>query len=139
MEILTGQRNFGSTLAEHAQGKLVRLLASQLGVKVPPLTEIADAPALKARINHNRWIVDCPNCAGAEFAWPGEPLFMCLSCFNAHVGGKWLRVTVPVNRLSIERILRVRPDPRTRNWLPGETLTKLKVENRERGLPEEAI
>ena len=136
MRVIDGAANFGCSLEQFAAGRLARDLARRAGVTIQSPIELADVPALKARVNHNRWIVDCATCNGAEYVFLDRPQFMCLCCFNGAFGGKWLRVTVPSNRASIESILKARPDPRTRNWTAGETLTRLRAENRQHGLPE---
>ena len=46
---------------------------------------ITDAPVVNARVNHGRWIADCPFCTGSELIWLEEPsLFF---CFSSQLGG----------------------------------------------------
>ncbi len=139
MEIVDGRRHFGASLAELAKSGHIAKRAQRAGHQVPAMTVISDAPALKARIYSNQWIVDCPDCKNAEFAFTGEHLFMCSECFNGAVGGGYRRVEFPKNLAAIEMVLKARPVPKTRNWDPGETVTDLKRENREHRLPEEAV
>tara|TARA_Y100000310_G_scaffold275669_1_gene292318 strand:+ start:604 stop:1026 length:423 start_codon:yes stop_codon:yes gene_type:complete len=94
-----------------------------------------------ARINHGRWLVDCPGCNSALVADLGHPVFMCVECGNSHNAGKWLAVTIPGNRKAIESELLKRPmngrnpsEAINRNWEPGETLTMLKQENTAHGI-----
>lgn len=136
LPIRDGPLNFNGTLEEViTEGHYARL-AQQTGFRIPPLTDIMPGKPLQPRVGRNRWIVDCPDCRGAEFLWP-EGLFMCCSCWNARAKHKWRRVTIPANRAQIEAVLRARPMPDDRGWWPGETVADLKRENSERGLPEE--
>lgn len=122
-----------ATLEQWAKGPLATL-AARAGVQVPLLTNISDLPPISARINHNRWIADCPACGGAEFVWP-ELLMMCAGCWNGSDGHQWRRVTLPEDRTQIEAVLRARPLPANRNWQSGETVEKLMAENEQQGLP----
>lgn len=92
---------------------------------------------LIARVNHGTWIVDCPNpdCRGAEYIWE-EGLFMCWSCFNAHVDHCYLLTDFPKERRTIEAILDVRPEP-NRNWDHHESIDDLQSENIEHNVPAE--
>lgn len=123
-----------STLEQWARGPLTAL-AQRSGILVQPLKNIAAAPPLAPRVNHNRWIVDCPNCGGAEFLWP-EGLMMCASCWNGDVDGQWRRVSNPANRNEIDEVLMIRPVPGTRNWNRNESIEDLQQENRKHGLPD---
>jgi hypothetical protein len=123
----------GLSLDEVRLRQMVRR-AAHLGISLRALSEVSDAPPIKARVNHNRWIAECPDCAGAEFVWLDEPLFMCQSCFNGVVGGLWRRVQLPPSVGEVEAALRLRPLPATRNWEPGETPADLHAENAAHGL-----
>jgi hypothetical protein len=90
--------------------------------------------AVKAEINHGRWLARCPFCSGAEEADPGEPIFYCLSCGNADNGGHIMMVMFPDDRDKIESVLLARFNIGTRNWTPGESLQDLVKENKEHGL-----
>jgi len=94
-----------------------------------------------ARINHGRWLVDCPGCNSALVVDLSELVFMCVECGNAANDGKWFQVTVPKNRKAIETELLKRPwngrnpaEAVNRNWQPGETITMLKQENTDHGV-----
>ena len=91
-------------------------------------------------VNHGRWIAHCPmpGCPNAEHF--GKDLstghvggltgarFRCAHC--AWVGpAEW-----PPNVDDIDRLLRQRPVPATRNWMPGETVHDLLAENIEHGI-----
>ena len=77
-----------------------------------------------AFINFGRWIVQCQTCRSAVIGCHHTPYFMCVGCGNVGNDGKWLRVTFPVDRESIEERLLQMPGFRTnaitRNWQPGE-------------------
>lgn len=123
----------GASLEQWRTGPLAQLAAA-VGFAAPPLTEVADTPAIPARVNANRWIVDCPDCNGAEFVWTEGPLVMlCAGCWNAAVGHQWRPVLLPDPdaRAAIEAILLARPMPATRNWEPWESIAELAGENME--------
>jgi len=82
---------------------------------------------LQARVDWGRWVVDC-ECKGAEFAFE-EGEFMCQSCFNGGHQHKFRRVIFPKERKAIEMLLLQRPEG-NRNWSPGESIAKLKAENK---------
>lgn len=90
--------------------------------------------SVPAYANHGRWVVECPDCRGAQLACRTDLRFMCCECANAAVGGLWRPVTWPVDVAAIEAELEKRPDPETQNWLPGEALQQL-VAEREAGGP----
>lgn len=92
-----------------------------------------------AYVNFGRWVADCPAvpCAhpltaeravGAEYVAPGLP-FMCQWCWNQDIEGRFRHVDFPADRETLEVELLKRIEPDTRNWLPGETLADLQIEN----------
>ena len=95
-----------------------------------------------AKVNHGRWLADCPfthegqPCIGAECVTEDDPGFLCLSCGNVDVGGDFVLVKFPPadQRHKFERSLALRPEA-LRNWLPGETPAKIAAENRKHGIP----
>lgn len=90
---------------------------------------IVNTPRLHARVNHGRWVADCPFCGGAEMVWLETPsLFFCFSCRNKAIGGGLLRVGIPKQYDAIEELLIVR-HPANRNWQQGESLLALESEN----------
>lgn len=106
---------------------------ASISPKFPSELRIAESPVIRARVNHGRWITDCPFCSGSEAVWLEEPsLFFCFSCQNKAVGGHLVRVVIPRNYIRIEDILLVR-HPINRNWA-GETLSTLKSENTRMGV-----
>ena len=80
-----------------------------------------------ARVNHGRWIADCPDCAGAELARDGR-LFICHNCSSGPH-----QVIFPAEREVIELLLSWRPEI-NRNWEVGETVENLERENKEHGV-----
>ncbi len=139
MECVDGKAHFGTTLAEYARhpDSHLRRRARRARVITPPMSRVSLGVPLKARLYRNQWIVDCPDCRGAEFAFVDEPVFMCSNCFNGAVDGEWRRVEFPQDREAIEAAIRARPIPANRNWSPGELVETLRAENRAHGLREE--
>ncbi len=84
-----------------------------------------------ARVNHGRWIANCPFCAGAELVEPGE-IFFCLGADPdggmAKNGNHPMAVVFPENRAEIEQALQARPIE-NQNWESGETISDLVAEN----------
>ncbi len=87
-------------------------------------------PLVAARANWGRWVVDCPRCPSARWFTPGMPEFTCLDCgMQAEV------IWPPPDMVSgVERLLMMRPNVATRNWLHGESLHDLLQENLDHGL-----
>ncbi len=89
-----------------------------------------------ARIEHGRWIVDCPfGCGGAQLASKLHPQFFCVDCLHRdRAEGLWVAVVFPKNTDAIEAELVLRPHPVNRNWFPGETVRQLRSEREIREL-----
>ncbi len=87
-------------------------------------------PRVPAEANWGRWIVKCPTCPSALTLEPQTPLFRCTAC------GSDAEVVWPPEETvyGVERLLLMRPDESTRNWVPGETLIDLMVENGAHGI-----
>lgn len=140
MHFVDGTSHFGRTLQEvicHPDSPHM-LLARRAGVTIPKLAgNVVPSPPIMARVNHNRWIADCPDCNGAEFVFLDELHFWCANCQNASVGHKWRRVKLPENRADIEAILLARPLPDNRNWSVDDDLNAMRQENLDHGLPAE--
>jgi hypothetical protein len=77
-----------------------------------------------ARVNHGRWIADCPICRGAEMVKETQD-FLCGSC------GAFGRVQWPKDIAAIEAALTPRAAP-YQNWWPDEKVKDLVAENKER-------
>lgn len=86
-----------------------------------------------------RWVIACPTCprrVPAHTAAGGRvELFRCPLCHNSAAGKRPFPVLWPTveQAARISRILACRPDPKTRNWIPGESLHMLAAENIEHG------
>ena len=94
--------------------------------------------AVYARVNHGRWIVDCPACPSAQIVQPGDTSFVCLSLDPlCPAYGEVVEIAWPPVWRAIEAILAHRPNKVNRNWYPWETLADLRAENLAHGLPEE--
>jgi len=87
---------------------------------------VYDGKPLEARIEYARWIVDCPNCHSAEFAFE-DKLFLCSACKNSDIDGQVRKVKMPNNRKQIEDILGKRKII-NRHWT-DESVEKLQSEN----------
>jgi hypothetical protein len=98
-----------------------------------------------ARMNWSRWIIDCAHCTSGltpghhlydergvmvrySIEW-GDAAMRCWDCGGLTEGVLW-----PADPAAIEAILGMRPDERTRNWYPGETLDALMLENIAHGI-----
>lgn len=92
---------------------------------------------VRARLEHGRWIADCPACNGAEVVSRQAREFYCLSCGNAASGGQPMRVVFPRDRAKIEAVLEMRAGC-NQHWRPGDTVEELRALNRAHGLPEAA-
>lgn len=86
-----------------------------------------------------RWAVVCPTCSmkmPAHTASGGRvELVRCPRCENSAAGKRPFQVLWPTREQAgrIERILACRPEPSTRNWIPGESLHMLAAENIQHG------
>lgn len=103
--------------------------------KLVPLTNELDSsgPPLLVRVNHGRWIVDCPFCTSAQLASLTDPRFLCAECGNVNADGKWLPIVWPAGAEVLEAALAIRPTE-NRNWSPGESVADLHRENTEHGI-----
>ena len=93
---------------------------------------VYDGKPLEARIEYARWIVDCPNCHSAEFAF-GDNLFLCSSCQNSDIDKQIRKVKMPKERKEIEDILGKRKII-NRHWSPGESIEQLNAKNIKEGV-----
>ena len=109
----------------------------KFGRPMPQPGVAVGAPHALARVNHGRWIADCPfaDCRGAEMVDVLNPSFFCCTCRNDDTGGQPVPVELPsaAQRRAIEAVLAKRAQ-RFRNWRPGETVAMLKAENTAHGV-----
>lgn len=87
---------------------------------------------LQAWINRGVWCVSCPDCPEVMPAEPGVPFF-CPSCLNKGNHYAARAVSFPNDKAEIERILNMRFDKETQNWLLTETVADLIAQNKEHG------
>lgn len=103
-----------------------------------PIDEVAVGEKALPRINHGRWMCDCPDpdCLGAELVTQEDPVFFCLSCGNVEWGGKFLQVEFPGKKKlkAILTHLSKRPKVINRNWESDEEPAHLIAENIAAGL-----
>ncbi len=94
----------------------------------------APLPALPgvayAEVNHGRWLARCatPWCFNAMALTFLQDGFVCDEC-RLPMPVQW-----PADPLVITRLLALRPHPASRNWLPGETVEELLMENTAHGI-----
>lgn len=122
----------------------------------PPLIEPENIRGVvRARVNHSRWIVDCPDrgCPGAEMASLREPYYYCVYSRNESNGGLWYTIQYPTDKQAIEAVLlrrdeaigrtAGRPCETLRSWSPvdvpelnlsAQTRSELEAENVELGI-----
>lgn len=81
--------------------------------------------AIEARIDANRWLVDC-ECGGAAAASPEWPESRCFGC-----GRIFTNVVFPQNRAEIEAELAKQSYEPMREWTPGETMDELRAHQAE--------
>lgn len=103
-------------------------------VPLPESGPLAPQADVAVYINEGRWVVECPDCHGAQLACATDRRFMCNECANVTVGGRWRRTAWPANAAEIAAVLELRPWGRTQNWTPGETVGDLATENAAHGI-----
>ena len=126
------------------QGHRIWFVNAAKGMGFATVDQISDERRIEARVNHGRWLVDCPYDLGSELLDPSEPVFVCLSCGNLGFNedtklqgdGLLLEIDFPVpgQMRQIEKLLSARPKEINRNWSPGETVGDLQRENEEHGI-----
>lgn len=104
---------------------------------LPADDQVAADVEAHARLDHGRWVVDCPACPSAQLASFEDRRFFCTDCHNAAAGGAWVPVRwPPANQLeAVEAELELRPADATRNWRPGESVDDVRAENAAHGIP----
>jgi len=123
----TGNTYFGELSKEDLSGAVYARQINREWLK-----KLDAGETVEARIEYARYIVDCPNCNSAEFAFE-DNLFFCSQCKNSDIQGKVRKVKIPKDRIEIETILGERAIV-NRHWLPKETLKDLSKENLKMGV-----
>ena len=90
------------------------------------MVTLGSPASLVAYLNHGRWVADC-ECRAGILVDRGGGLYGCRECRTF-----WL-IEVPIDAAEIDRVVSMRP-LRNRNWLPGETVGDLMVENVAHGI-----
>lgn len=85
----------------------------------------------KARVNHGRWLADCPACNGAELVALGRRFVCQAPGCGAQADVRW---PAAPTKAKIEALLALRPGAAQRNWTPSETVKSLAAENRAHGI-----
>ena len=112
---------------------LILATVPKMGGSVP-LPQRTSVRSVAAYINHGRWVVNCPDCNGAELVDLSDLRFFCLNALcDRPDGGQWLSVVLPANRGEIESEILKRKMP-NRNWLQVETVADLRAENAAEGI-----
>ncbi len=126
----TGDTYFNEVSKDNISGRklAVRFLKRDRILNLP----VYDGKPLEARIEFARYLVDCPNCNSAEYAFE-DKLFFCSQCLNSDVQGKARKVKMPKDRKQIEEILGKRAI-KNRHWFTNETIADLEKENNSHGL-----
>ena len=102
---------------------------------LPAIEDANIVGTVAARVNHGRWLMDCPSCTAAHVADFDYQVFMGVECGNAANDGKWFGVIFPANAEDIEAALLARPvglNPArspNRNWEITETVDDLLAQN----------
>lgn len=97
------------------------------------MTDLALPGVAYAEANWGQWKARCPRlwCTNAMPIDRGQEQFACLGPDSCGWTGE---VAWPPDPDAIETLLLMRPVPRTRNWLPGESLEDLLQENVAHGI-----
>jgi hypothetical protein len=92
------------------------------------MTDLALPGVAYAEVNWGIWLTRCPGryCWNAMAVELGQALFVCLGPDSC---GSEAPIVWPRDPQAIATLLRMRPDMRTQNWLPNETVQDLIVEN----------
>lgn len=85
----------------------------QRRVRVPTATILGHR--LFARINHGRWVADCP-CASAQVVTPTDPRLACPEC-----GAGWFTVTFPPDVAAAEAAVADEYPAEQNWWNPDDT------------------
>jgi hypothetical protein len=102
---------------------------------LPVLLDPPTVCRVPVRANWSRWISDCANpaCRNGWRVDMSVVLWMCRDCWTV------TRPIWPADPGAIAWLLSQRPEAKTRNWEPGESLTDLLMENAAHGIVPEGI
>lgn len=96
--------------------------------QIPDFPSRPSGQTVEAFVNHGRWMWKCRTCPDAQVASHEDRRAFCTSCFNQ--GSGWHEVIWPDDEtlVRIDRLLGRRP-LHNRNWIPGETIDNLQIDN----------
>ena len=89
---------------------------------------------VQAYIHNDAWVAYCPDitCTGIIIVDEEDPVMFCVDCHNA-LNNKHPYSIEFKNKNEVEHLMSLRKNPRTRNWLPGETIEDLMLEQERHG------
>lgn len=95
-----------------------------------PLVTVTNAEPVLAFANWGAWVGRCPSpwCTSAKVLDDDDRVFRCDECPTV------ADVAWPEDKAAIQALLMMRPDPKTRNFLPYETTTDLMFQNVAHGI-----
>jgi hypothetical protein len=114
------------------RGWIAWMINRQLGWGNLPIPWNETRGELQAQITDAVWFCSCPHCNTPVIVDDKEPVFFCPTCLCAANDGKPYAVTFR-GKQAVEDLFAKRKDPRTRNWLQGETIQQLRTEQAARG------
>ncbi|MFE5675115.1 hypothetical protein ACFQ7B_07505 [Streptomyces erythrochromogenes] len=103
-----GQRPDAWDLVPPAE-RVWRWYEQQMQRRVTPPAGVLLGASIYARINHGRWVADCP-CGSAQVVTPDDPRFACPEC-----GYGWARLEFPASPAAAEAEVSAKA-PHERNW-----------------------
>ncbi|MCX5584288.1 hypothetical protein [Streptomyces erythrochromogenes] len=112
-----------------------RWYEQQMQRRVAPPAGMLLGVSIYARINHGRWVADCP-CGSAQVVTPDDARFACPEC-----GYGWAQLTFPAQPAAAEAAVADRA-PHERNWWHEQDRaawdrTRQPVPEKDRGQPPE--
>jgi hypothetical protein len=99
-------------------------------------TQIVNTVITRARVDHGRWMADCPFCPSAQIISKDDRRYFCPECVMEKIGGAMVHVVWPSDDkvAEIERLLLRRPRPAAMGWMPNQSVSELAIENVEHGV-----
>jgi len=101
-------QDWQATPAAERHLQVMRELLVRAGLPWP--SELDETHPVHARLDHGRWLVQCPACASAQHAAVSDPRFYCVGCGNRGTG-RWWPVVWPADRAAVETQAQARSGP----------------------------
>ncbi|MGO1049777.1 hypothetical protein [Crossiella sp. CA198] len=101
-------QDWRTTPAAERHLHVMRELLARNGLPRP--TGMDETQQVHARLDHGRWLVQCPGCASAQHAAHSDPRFYCVNCGNRG-SGQWWPVVWPAERTEVETQAQARSGP----------------------------